>query len=180
MSARRAARLALLAVLPALLLAGCSAVRRPPLDPAGSCTLGLPPGAPAQDAIRAVIQAEGDLVVKQDVDGLMALWATGATITNAKHTPGDGDDQLWLDRDAIRHRYVRTVFPGAPAFVTPANLLISVEGDRATVISTTQIGGGPGGETGETAAAGDLWTLVKQGDCWAIENLTYNLEPPGE
>lgn len=165
-SLARAALLALLALLPA----ACSAVRRPPPEPAGSCTLGLPPDAPAQDAIRAVIQAEGDLVVKQDIDRLMALWAAGATITDAKHTGGGDDDQFWLDRDAIRHRYVRTVFPGAPSSVTPANLHIAVEGDRATVTSTTQIGA-------EVAAGGDRWTLVKQGDCWAIQNLTYNLEP---
>jgi hypothetical protein len=171
----------LIAVLPALLLAllpaACSAIRRPPPDPAGSCTLGLQPGTPAQDAIRAVIQAEGDLVVKQEIDALMALWAEGATITDAKNTPDGGDDQFWLDRDAIRHRYVRTVFPGAPASVSPANLLITVEGDRAVVTATTQIGGGSGAET---AAGGDRWALVEQGDCWAIENLTYNLEQAGQ
>jgi hypothetical protein len=122
-----------------------------------------------------VLRAEGELVVKQDIDHLMGLWAAGATITDAKHTPQSGDDQFWIDRDAIRHRYVRTVFPGAPSSVTPANLLIAVDGDRATVTSTTQIGGRSGAEL---AAAGDRWTLVRQGDCWAIENLTYNLEPP--
>lgn len=181
MSTRRA--LVAAAAVLVTLLAACSPVRTAPPAPAGSCTLGLPPGAPDEDAIRAVLRAEGELVVQQDVDRLMALWAAGATIADAKHTPGDaGDDQLWMDHDAIRHRYVRTVFPGAPSSVTPANLAVTVEGDRAVVLATTQIGGNSGSasdgaSSGEIAAGGDRWTLVRQGDCWAIDNLTYNLEP---
>ena len=100
----------------------------------------------------------------------MALWAEGAAIMDAKHTPDDpDDDQRWHDKDAIRHRYVRTVFPGAPASATPANLTITLDNNQATVRATTQIGG-------EVSPGGDRWTLVKQGGCWLIETLTYNLE----
>ena len=33
-----------------------------------------------EDALRAVVWAEGTLVVAQDIDGLMALWADGAYV----------------------------------------------------------------------------------------------------
>ena len=151
-----------------LTLAACGGPR--PV-PAGSCTLNLPAGASDDDAIGAVIHAEGQLVVEQKIDALMALWAEGASITNAKNTPDAAeDDQYWRDKDAIRHRYVRMVFPGAPAQASPADLMISRDGDQASVIATTQIGS-------EVSPAGDRWTLRKQGSCWLLENLTYNLEP---
>ena len=131
----------------------------------------LPTGAGDEEAIAAVIHAEGQLVVDQQIDALMALWTDGASITNAKNTPDAAeDDQFWRDKDAIRHRYVRTVFPGAAKQATPADLKITLDGDRATVIATTQIGD-------EVSPAGDRWTLVKHGNCWLLENLTYNLEP---
>jgi hypothetical protein len=138
---------------------------------AGSCTLGVPVAASDEEAITALIRAEGELVVAQQIDGLMALWVDGSSITNAKNTPGSAeDDQFWRDKDAIRHRYVRTVFPGAPAAATPADLQITATGDRAEVIATTRIGD-------EVSPGGDRWTLVKRGGCWLLENLTYNLEP---
>lgn len=137
----------------------------------GSCTLGLPAGISDDEAVRAVIRAEGDQVVAQNIDALMALWADGAFVANAKNTPDDDqDDQFWRDKDAIRHRYVRTVFPGAPAQATPADLEVTFDKSAAVVRSTTNIGS-------ETSPAGDRWTLVKQGPCWLIESLTYNLEP---
>ncbi len=168
---RRNPRGAMLAIamLVAVLLAGCAASA--PAAPAGSCTLNLPAGASDEDAIRALVGAEGELVVAQRIDDLMALWADGASITDAKNTPDRGDDdQFWLDKDAIRHRYVRTVFPGAPAQAAPRDLTITFPaGDRAVVTATTQIGG-------EVSPAGDRWTLLRRGDCWLLENLTYNLE----
>ena len=102
----------------------------------------------------------------------MRLWAEGSFVADGKHTPNDSsDDQLWIDRDAIRHRYVRTVFPGAPDAVTPADLDIALDGERAVVRATTQIGG-------EIAPSGDRWELVNVGGCWLIHSLTYNLEAP--
>ncbi len=109
-------------------------------------------------------------MVKQEITPLMALWSDGSFVANAKNTPQDTtDDQFWLDKDAIRHRYVRTVFPGAPSQAAPADLTIQITGTQATVIATTNIGD-------EISPAGDRWTLIKQGNCWLIESLTYNLE----
>jgi hypothetical protein len=117
-----------------------------------------------------MLRAEGQLVVDQQIEPLMALWADGSSITDAKNSPDAADDQNWQDKDAIRHRYVRTVFPGAPAQASPADLQTTIAGDRATVMATTSIGS-------EVSPAGDRWTLVKRDGCWLLENLTYNLEP---
>lgn len=163
----------------ALLIGGCRAPSADPTAPApavtavpagGSCSLGIET-AGDEDAIRSVLTAEGELVVAQDITRLMALWAADSHVTDAKNTPDDADDdQSWEGKDAIRHRYVRTVFPGAPAAAQPADLEISLDGDRATVRATTQIGS-------EVSPAGDRWELVKQENCWYIAGLTYNLEP---
>ena len=148
-------------------LAACSA----PVPPVGSCTLNLPAQTADGAAIRAVVHAEGQLVVDQKIDELMALWADGAYVANAKNTPDNpDDDQFWRDKDAIRHRYVRTVFPGAPQQANPADLQITIDGTQAEVRSTTQIGG-------EVSPAGDRWLLSNHGGCWLIDSLTYNLEP---
>lgn len=150
----------------ALLLAGCTA---PPAT-VGSCGLALAAGTSNDDAIRAVIEAEGRLVVTQEIDALMALWVEDAYVANAKNTPDDdADDQFWHGQDAIRHRYVRTVFPGAPVTAASPELDIRIEDGRATVTATTRIGS-------EVAPAGDRWVLVNQDNCWQIESLTYNLE----
>lgn len=151
------------------LLAACR-----PLDPdaaLGSCTLGLTSSATDEERIRAVLRAEGDLMAAQQIEPLMALWTVGSRVVDAKNTPADqNDDQAWLDKDAVRHRYVRTVFPGAPAAALPADLTITIEGASAVVTATTQIGS-------EVSPAGDRWELVRKGPCWSISRLVYNLEP---
>lgn len=138
---------------------------------AGSCELGLGQNSTDDEAITKVLESEGEFVVKQQIDTLMALWAEGSSVVDAKHTATDNtDDQFWKGKDAIRHRYVRVVFPGAPTSISPKDLNIQVDGNSATVEATTQIGA-------EVAKGGDRWQLVKQNNCWLIQNLTYNLEP---
>ena len=141
-----------------LLLVGCSGATPTP-EPAqaalgGSCT--LPATADAESAIRALLDAEGELVVGRVID--------------AKNTPDNADDdQVWEGKDAIRHRYVRTVFPGAPTLVDHGDQVITIEGDHATVESTTTIGS-------EVAPAGDRWEVLNRDGCWYLASLTYNLE----
>src|SRR6476660_9789465 len=98
----------------ALLLAGCSSAAHtatpapaPTAAPTGgSCT--LQNVKDDESAIRALLTAEGHLVVTQDIDALMNLWTEDAKVVDAKNTPNDkNDDQLWEGKDAIRHRYVR-------------------------------------------------------------------------
>ncbi len=91
--------------------AGSESSTAPPPPAAGSCTLGLGADAPDDEVIRAVLLAEGEFVVEQDIDALMQLWAPDSRVVDAKNTPDDdADDQNWDGKDAIR-RYVR-----APSF----------------------------------------------------------------
>jgi hypothetical protein len=142
-----------------------------PIAAAGSCRLDLPADAHSETAIRAVLNAESEWVVSQDIDALMGLWAADSQVIDAKNTPDEkSDDQTWDGRDAIRHRYVRTVFPGAPSSAQPSDLEITIDGDQASVTSTTRIGD-------EVSPGGDRWQLVRVNGCWLIQSLTYNLEP---
>ena len=165
--------LSALTLLLALLLAGCSRATPTPIPTlaplGGSCSL---PAAPDDEsAIRALLIVEGELVVAQNIDPLMLLWADDARIVDAKNTPDDSaDDQIWDGVDAIRNRYVRIVFPGAPSVVDHGDEMITIEGDTAQVESTTTIGS-------EVAPAGDHWEMVRRDACWYIASLTYNLEP---
>jgi hypothetical protein len=121
--------------------------------------------------VRALLAAEGEFVVAQNIDSLMQLWVENGRVVDAKNTPASSDDdQVWDGKDAIRHRYVRTVFPGAPAVVDHGDETITIDGDQAQVESTTTIGS-------EVAPAGDRWEMVRQGNCWYLASLTYNLEP---
>lgn len=139
--------------------------------PVGSCTLEITGTASDEDAIAAVLAAESDFVVQQNIQALMALWHAGSYVADAKNTPDDpNDDQRWVDKDAIRHRYVRTVFPGAPTLAQPRDLEIAITNAQATVTATTQIGD-------EISPGGDRWLLSKANGCWGIDSLTYNLEP---
>jgi len=160
-----------------LILTGCGAgvapsLAFPPAQRAGSCTLSLEENAGDEDAIRAVISAEGELVVAQEVTPLMQLWAEDGFVADAKYTPNEeADDQRWIGSDAIRHRYVRTVFPGGPSTVQPADLEIVIDDASAIVRATTHIGD-------EVAPSGDRWELIKSDGCWYLKSLTYNLEQP--
>ena len=139
---------------------------------AGSCSLDLGENSGDEEAIRAIIAAEGELVVAQDITLLMALWVDDGFVADAKYTPDEyTDDQRWIGSDAIRHRYVRAVFPGAPTSVQPADLDIAIEDANAVVRATTRIGD-------EVAPSGDRWELVKTDGCWYLQSLTYNLEQP--
>ncbi len=137
----------------------------------GSCGLELPATAGDQEAITALLRAESTYVVQQDGEALLRLWAPDGRIVDAKHTPADpGDDQTWEGVDAIRHRYLRRVFPGNPSAAQPADLAIALNGDRATVTGTTRIGN-------EVSPNGDRWQVAKVEGCWVIKELVFDLEP---
>lgn len=146
--------------------AGVDAVSIPQM---GSCSPWLEAAESNEEAISNVLNGEGAFVVAQDIDKLMDLWALGSLIADAKNTPEKDDDQVWQDKDAIRHRYVRIVFPGAPSVAQPSNLDIAIQGSEAVVMATTNIGD-------EVSPHGDEWQLINQDGCWLIKSLTYNLE----
>ncbi len=138
----------------------------------GSCSLELPDSTSDEVAITAVLHAEGAYLVQQDIIALMQLWGANARIIDAKHTPTDAtDDHTWQGREAIRVRYLHRVFPGHPARAEPADLAISITGQQAVVTATTSIGD-------EVSPAGDRWLLVKQDECWVLQELIFNLEGP--
>jgi hypothetical protein len=156
-----------------LLLIGCSSATPTsaptPAPLGGSCT--LPEAGDDESALRALLAAEGEFVVTQNIDALMRLWAEDARIADAKNTPDNADDdQVWDGKDAIRNRYVRIVFPGAPTAIDHGDETITIDGDKAQVESTTTIGS-------EVAPAGDLWEMVRRDNCWYLGSLTYNREP---
>ncbi len=172
---RQSARPALVALLLALTaLSACTPSPQAGAGPAtgsGSCGLGLPATAGDREAITALLRAEGTYVVQQDSEALLRLWAPDGRIADAKHTPADpADDQTWEGIDAIRHRYLRRVFPGNPSAAQPADLTIALDGDRATVTGTTHIGS-------EVSPNGDRWQVVKIEGCWVIKELVFDLEP---
>ncbi len=124
-----------------------------------------------EEAILALLRAESRGVVARDMDLLASLWAEDAVVVDAKHTPDDpSDDTRWEGIDAVLDRYVTLVFPGNPTYAEPADVQITVKGDRAEAVSTTQIGA-------ERSPGGDRWTFVKRDGRWWIQSLTYNLEP---
>ena len=171
---RPTARLATALLMLALIANGVrvtTPTAAPPAAANGSCALGLAAGSDDETAVHALLAAEGEHVVNQDIDALMRLWAADGRVSDAKNTPEEmSDDQTWDGKDAIRHRYVRTVFPGAPSTAQPSDLEIEVIDDLATVTATTHIGD-------EVSPAGDRWQLVRVDGCWLIISLTYNLEP---
>jgi len=141
----------------------------PPKVETGSCSLDLAADASDEESIKAALLAEGQFTVGQDINALMLLWSEGGRVVDAKHTEDESDDQIWLNKDAIRHRYVRVVFPGAPSNVQPTDMNVQILENQAVVQSTTQIGD-------EWSPAGDRWELRKWNDCWHLQQLTYNLE----
>ena len=168
--------LGLLLMVFAVLLVGCGGSASPTLLPVVALPTKAPPTAtpvPANDeeAVKQLIRAEGEGVVQQDIDRLMDIWADDGQIVDANHTPDNAsDDAKWVGRDAIRQRYVNLVFPSAPMQAQASDLKVTLEGSKATVTSTTNIGN-------EVEPGGDKWTLEKRNGRWYITNLTYNLEP---
>jgi hypothetical protein len=101
----------------------------------------------------------------------MDIWDEDGVITDASHTSDvTSDDFVWVGHDAIRERYVNLVFPSAPTEVAATDIQLTIEGDTATAISTTNIGD-------EVQPGGDRWTFAKKDGRWKITSLTYNLEP---
>lgn len=171
-----AARCFALCAAALLILSACSRATPtpeptpPPAPQGGSCSLDATFDND-EAAIDAVLRAEGEFVVAQQIDPLLTLWLEEGRVIDAKNTPDDAeDDQAWDGIDAIRHRYVRTVFPGAPAAVQHVDQEITIADDRATVVASTEIGA-------EVSPGGDRWELAKRDGCWYLAALTYNLEP---
>ncbi len=130
-----------------------------------------PTSVPANDeeAIKQLINAEGEAVVQQDIDRLQALWASDGVVTDANHTANNtSDDKTWKSWGAIRDRYVNIVFPSNPAFADHPNIRVTLTSDTATAIADTKIGV-------TNLKDNDRWTFRKLDGQWKITSLTFSL-----
>lgn len=166
----------LLLVAFSISVASCGDAAPPTPLPVVKLPTKAPPTAtpvPANDeeAVVQLVRAEGEGVVQQDIDRLMDIWADDGAIVDAKNTPDDAkDDAKWEGKEAIRQRYVNLVFPSAPMQAEAGDMQVTIEGSKATVVSTTNIGD-------EVSPGGDRWNLEKRNGRWYLVMLTYNLEP---
>ncbi len=167
--------LALVALTLVIAVMGCSTGAPPPP------TTGKPPVArtrtptpvPANDeeALKQLINAEGEAVVQQDIDRLQAMWANDGVVTDANHTASNtSDDKTWKSWGAIRDRYVNIVFPSSPAFAKHPNIRVTITGDTASATADTEIGT-------TNAKDNDKWTFRKMDGQWKITSLTFSLAP---
>lgn len=154
-------------------IAGCSDnVPPPPPAPRASITR-TPTAVPANDeeAIKQLINAEGEAVVQQDIDRLQGMWASDGVVTDGNRTPDNpSDDKTWKSWQAIRDRYVNIVFPSNPTLAEHPNIRISVTGDTATAVSDTKIGI-------TNVKDNDKWTFRKITGQWKLTSLTFGAAP---
>jgi ketosteroid isomerase-like protein len=126
-----------------------------------------------EEAIRAVIAAEGRAARERDADRLASLWAEDGVVRDARHTPDDmSDDQVWEGRDAIMSRYTSEIFYLTLEDAGPMDLVFDVRGDAAVVTGTTRMGD-------EVSPGGERWTFARQRGGWVITGITFNLEDSG-
>ena len=157
----------------ALLIAavGCtSSAPPPPVGPPVKRER-TPTAVPAndEDALKQLINAEGEAVVQQDIDRLQSMWASDGVVTDANRTASNtSDDKTWKNWSAIRDRYVNIVFPSNPAFAEHPNIRVTITGDTANAIADTKIGV-------TNLKDNDKWTFRKIDGQWRVTSLTFSL-----
>ena len=158
-----------------ILAVACSTGAPPPPPPGGPpirrerTPTPVPSGD--EDAIRQLINAEGEAVVQQDIDRLQGIWASDGVVTDANRTPDNpSDDKTWKGWAAMRDRYVNIVFPSNPAFAEHPNTKITITSDTATAISDTRIGV-------TNVKENDRWTFRKITGQWKMTSLTFSQSP---
>ena len=162
----------------ALLIAvvGCSGNSAPPPPNGGAPVAKItrtPTPVPANDdeALKQIINAEGEAVVQQDIDRLQGLWDKDGVVTDANGTADNtSDDKTWKSWSAIRDRYVNIVFPSNPAFAEHPNIRITVSGETSSAVADTKIGT-------TNAKDNDKWTFRKIDGKWKLTSLTFSLAP---
>lgn len=156
-------------------LVGCGNPAPPPAPSVGAPKTRdrTPTPVPANDeeAIKQLINAEGQAVVEQDIDRLQSMWASDGVITDANRTPNNAsDDKTYKQWTAIRDRYVNIVFPSNPAFAEHPNIRVTITGDTANAVADTKIGV-------TNLKDNDKWTFRKIDGQWKITSLTFSLAP---
>ena len=155
-----------------LVAVGCDQ-NAPPPPPTRPIITRTPTPVPASDdeAIRQLINAEGEAVVQQDIDRLQGIWASDGVVTDANRSPDNtSDDKTWKGWQAIRDRYVNIVFPSNPAAADHPNIRVMITGDTASAVSDTKIGI-------TNVKDYDKWTFRKITGQWKITSLTFGVAP---
>ncbi len=170
-------KLALFAVVVLVIAAvGCSTGAPPPptggpKPPVNRTRTPTPVPANDEEAIKQLINAEGEGTVQQDIDRLQSMWASDGVLTDANRTPTNtSDDKVWRNWSAIRDRYVNIVFPSNPAFAEHPNIRVTITADTATAMADTKIGT-------TNAKDNDKWTFRKMDGQWKLTSLTFGLAP---
>ncbi len=144
-----------------LLPAGCAAPPQP--TPPPPLATAQPPafaGAPAEQALPALVMAERQAAAEADLATLTQLWAAEARIVDGRGTPDTADDYIWAGRAALLDRYRLAVFPSPPPLLGDddfAAAALSVNGDQAALQRN-----------------GDHWRFVYRDGRWWLLELAYN------
>jgi len=147
------------------LLAGCAAAVTPVAPQAAE----TPPAiaAPifalqgtAQAAVTALILAERQAAIDQDLALLGQLWDADARIVDGRNSVTARDDYIWQGRAAVLDRYHVAVFPFVlpPLGALDAGASIVIVGDVATVRHGV-----------------DTWQLRKAEQRWWLTELRYQV-----
>ncbi len=122
------------------LLVGCAPViappAMPPLPTVTQRSQSLFDAQPTDEtAITALILAERQAAIEQDLDLLGQLWALDARIVDGRRSRDASDDYIWPGRAAILDRYRVAVFPYVlpPLPALEADTVLTINGDEATV-----------------------------------------------
>ena len=158
----------------AMVIVGCN--EAPPSPPAGGpvspkTRTATPVPANDEEAIKQLINAEGEAVVQQDIDRLQGIWASDGVLTDANRTPDNAsDDKVWRNWNQIRDRYVNIVFPSNPPAAEHPNIRVTISGDSADAIADTKIGV-------TNVKDNDKWTFRKIDGKWRLASLTFGRAP---
>ncbi len=125
-----------------------------------------PTSVPANDeeAVRQIINTEGEALMKLDVDRLAGIWAKDGVVIDLE-TEGGRTFRGWK---AILDRYENIVFPTVTHMPKHPNIRVTIEGARAVAVSDTKIGS-------TDLKDNDRWTLKKIDGRWQITSLTFGL-----
>lgn len=161
-------------MLLATIVVSCDTPPPPPPPgggPAPRTRTATPAPANDEEAIKQLINAEGEAVVQQDIDRLQGIWTTDGVVADANRTPDNAaDDKTWKGWAAIRDRYVNIVFPSNPPVAEHPNIRVTLNGDSASALADTKIGV-------TNAKDNDKWTFRKIDGKWKLASLTFSLAP---
>ncbi len=145
-------------------IVACSSTARPTtiIDPPRVTRTPVP--ASDDEAIRQLINAEGEAVVQQDIDRLAGIWDSEGIVIDATPTGG----KSWRGWEAIRDRYMNIVFPSNLTVVEHPNIQITITGNGALATSDTRIGT-------TDLKQNDRWSFQKINGEWKITSLTFGL-----